>query len=186
MENKKEWFAQWFDSPLYHKLYNHRDEHEARDFIHAVFHHISIPKGAKVLDMACGKGRHSRVMAQLGFQVIGFDLSEHSIEEANAFHTPGAEFYVHDMRNPLPWKHFQACLNLFTSFGYFDEPSENVHSLKNIYHALAPGGWFLQDYINAEIITCNLPFEGVEMRGDLEFHIKKEWKDKNRWRLCKH
>lgn len=177
-EEKSEWFAEWFDTPYYHRLYNHRDEHEAKAFIELVFSSLQLPNGAKVLDMACGKGRHSRVMASLGYEVYGYDLSEKSIAAAHSLHTPHTHFFVHDMREPLPQQNFQACLNLFTSFGYFDLEEENALAIKNVCMALDDQGWFLQDYINAESILCALPWNGTEIRDELVFHIKKELKDR--------
>ena len=57
--SQKEWFASWFDSPYYHLLYQHRDDNEAKQFIGHLTEALDLPQGAKVLDLACGKGRHS-------------------------------------------------------------------------------------------------------------------------------
>jgi len=76
---QKEWFEDWFDTNYYHVLYQNRNEEEARRFIHNLIDHLGIPKGVKVLDLACGKGRHSITLNDLGYDVLGEDLSPNSI-----------------------------------------------------------------------------------------------------------
>ena len=71
----KEWFSSWFDSPYYHLLYASRDEQEAKHFIEALQAHLKIAAGAFVLDAACGKGRHAKMLQRHGMHVEGFDLS---------------------------------------------------------------------------------------------------------------
>ncbi len=79
---KKEWFASWFDSPFYHILYKNRDDEEAQQFISNLIQHIHLKKNAKVMDLACGKGRHARMLHQEGLRVLGVDLSPNSISAA--------------------------------------------------------------------------------------------------------
>ena len=78
----KAWFKDWFNSPYYHLLYQHRDENEAEQFIKTLIGYLQPAKGATMLDIACGKGRHSMALAEMGFDVTGNDLSEASISEA--------------------------------------------------------------------------------------------------------
>jgi 2-polyprenyl-3-methyl-5-hydroxy-6-metoxy-1,4-benzoquinol methylase len=170
-----EWFANWFDSEYYHLLYNKRNEDEAAVFIRNLVAHIQLSPGAKVADVACGKGRHSRVLASLGYQTTGFDLSRNSIDYANSLHTPGTEFFVHDMREAYPSHKFQAVFNLFTSFGYFDDPQDDIASIHHIYSMLEPGGYFVQDYLNGSSVKDCLPMSGEELRGEIKFEYKKEW-----------
>ena len=118
---EKSWYEEWFDSPYYHLLYQDRDEDEAQLFIHALAHKLRIPPEAKILDAACGKGRHSKTLAKYGFRVTGIDLSANNIaaarkyECANALHFEvwryAARFYREN--------EFDYVLNLFSSFGYF-------------------------------------------------------------------
>jgi 2-polyprenyl-3-methyl-5-hydroxy-6-metoxy-1,4-benzoquinol methylase len=79
---QKSWFKDWFNSHYYHLLYQHRDEEEALSFIQRLILHLHPSPGAKMLDVACGKGRHSKALADNGFDVTGIDLSEESIIEA--------------------------------------------------------------------------------------------------------
>jgi cyclopropane fatty-acyl-phospholipid synthase-like methyltransferase len=79
---QKEWFATWFDSPYYHLLYQHRDDNEAQQFLDHLIAKLALASNAHVLDLACGKGRHSITLAQKGFMVVGADLAANSIAAA--------------------------------------------------------------------------------------------------------
>ena len=78
-----------------------------------------------MLDLACGKGRHSIYLNKLGYNVIGADLSKNSIQFAKEFENNRLHFVEHDMRNPLE-KKYNAILNLFTSFGFFENDAEDI------------------------------------------------------------
>ncbi|MFL2637040.1 MAG: SAM-dependent methyltransferase, partial [Flavobacteriaceae bacterium] len=75
----------WFDSKYYHILYKDRDHDEARKFITKLLEHLNLKKNAKILDAACGKGRHSIEIEKLGYKVTGIDLSKNSIKHAKQF-----------------------------------------------------------------------------------------------------
>ena len=75
-----------------------------------------------MLDVACGKGRHSRFLAEKGYDVTGIDLSEYSIGEALKYEAENLHFYRHDMRLPFWINYFDYAFNFFTSFGYFQQP----------------------------------------------------------------
>ena len=122
------WFASWFDTPYYHILYKDRNYREAQIFMDNLTHYLNLPEHAKVLDLACGKGRHSIYLNQLGFRVLGVDLSENSIEIANKNANDTLNFKVHDMREPIK-EQFDAVFNLFTSFGYFENDDDNLKIL---------------------------------------------------------
>jgi SAM-dependent methyltransferase len=124
------WFKEWFNTPYYHILYKDRDFVEAENFIRNLTQDLQLSKDAKIIDLACGKGRHSVFLQQLGYEVLGVDLSEESIEHNKQFETSSTEtlkltFEVHDMRNELypnvSSEKVNAVFNLFTSFGYFDD-----------------------------------------------------------------
>lgn len=170
-----EWFESWFDTEYYHKLYCNRNDDEASAFIEALFQHIKLPAGSKVADIACGKGRHSFVMAALGMDVHGYDLSRNSIEAAREKNIPRTSFFVHDIRQPYQEDGFDAAFNLFTSFGYFSDPEDDLRALKNIHAMLKPGGVFVQDYINGLPVTKNLPWQGEERRDNLLFRLRKHF-----------
>ena len=108
---KKEWFAEWFDTPYYHILYKNRDNHEARVFIKSLVDLLQLPEASSVLDLACGKGRHSITLNEFGYNVLGVDLSAQSIAHANQFSNPSLSFAVQDMRQPIESKQFDAVMS---------------------------------------------------------------------------
>lgn len=111
-----EWFDAWFDTPYYHILYFNRDEQEAENFITRLINYLQPAKGSRMLDVACGKGRHSLTLANMGFSVTGIDLSANSIAEANKFAHADLEFFQHDMRQPFRINYYQYAFNFFYKF----------------------------------------------------------------------
>jgi len=171
----KEWFATWFDTAYYHQLYQHRNEDEARFFIQQLIAHIDLPSGSRVLDLACGKGRHAKTLHDLGLNVLGVDLSPNSIQEANKMSKEGLSFAVHDMREVLPNEQFQAVFNLFTSFGYFDTADENEKVLNAIAEMLVEHGLLVIDFMNARKVLDTLVEQEEKTVGNLTFHIQREY-----------
>jgi SAM-dependent methyltransferase len=167
------WFQNWFDTPYYHLLYRHRDGNEARDFLARLIDFIGIPQTARVLDLACGKGRHSMELHRLGYEVVGLDLSASSIDEARKFETIGLEFYVHDMRELYWTEHFDAVFNLFTSFGYFHSAEDDQHTINGVADALRPKGIFVLDFLNVNKVVSNMVGEETQMVDGVEFHVSR-------------
>jgi SAM-dependent methyltransferase len=166
------WFASWFDSPYYHILYKDRNYREAQIFMDNLTHYLNLPEKAKVLDLACGKGRHSIYLNQLGFEVIGADLSENSIAEANKNANELLHFQVHDMREPFEDK-FDAIFNLFTSFGYFENDDDNSKTLVAIKNSLTEYGFAVIDFMNVNQVIANLVPEETKTVDGIDFHIKR-------------
>lgn len=172
---KKEWFETWFDTHYYHLLYCERDHEEAKAFIHALANEVHLPKGVKVLDLACGKGRHAVTLHNLGLDVTGVDLSSKSIQEANKYATSGLEFIVHDMREPIKKKQYFAVFNLFTSFGYFESLEENLKVLNSVHSMLEEGGYFILDFMNSlKVIHDLVPNETKVIEG-IAFKIERKY-----------
>ncbi len=144
----KGWYKDWFNSPFYHKLYFERDEKEAEAFIKKLIDHLRPQPGSRMLDVACGKGRHSKTLASMGFTVTGIDISVDSIAYAKQFETPGLDFFVHDMRLPSWGNYFDYAFNFFTSFGYFKTRREHDDSIRTIARSLRPAGRLIIDYLN--------------------------------------
>ncbi|WP_281635845.1 class I SAM-dependent methyltransferase [Flavobacterium marginilacus] len=174
--NPENWFASWFDSPYYHILYKERNYREAQLFMDNLTHYLNLPEKAKVLDLACGKGRHSIYLNQLGFDVIGADLSENSIKEAQINSNATLHFQVHDMREVFEDK-FDAIFNLFTSFGYFENDEDNLTTLKAIKESLSEYGFAVIDFMNVTNVLNNLVPEEVKHVDGIDFHIKRYLKD---------
>lgn len=144
----KEWFQEWFDTEHYHQLYAHRDESEADSFLKQLMKRLAAPPGWHILDLACGRGRHARILSRLGYHVTGVDIAPRNVDYCRRHAPPGATFLQGDMRHLEFRERFDGVLLLFTSFGYFtDEENEDV--LRRTYQALKSGGWFVLDYFNS-------------------------------------
>ncbi|MDC0644465.1 methyltransferase domain-containing protein [Crocinitomicaceae bacterium] len=172
MQNK-EWFAEWFDTPYYHILYKNRDNHEARVFIKSLVDLLQLPEASSVLDLACGKGRHSITLNEFGYKVLGVDLSTQSIAHANQFSNSSLSFAVQDMREPIQSKKFDAVFNLFTSFGYFSSKHENEKVCQAMAQMLNSGGKLVIDFMNAQKVIQNLVPSELKKVQDIEFDIKR-------------
>jgi SAM-dependent methyltransferase len=170
------WFASWFDSPYYHVLYKERDEMEAQLFMDNIVHYLNLPEEAKILDLACGKGRHSIYLNQMGFQVTGADLSSNSIAIASLNKNETLKFVEHDMRVPFDEK-FDAIFNLFTSFGYFEDDEDNFITLKAIRDSISEYGFAVIDFMNVHNVLANLVPEEIKVVDQIEFHIKRYLKE---------
>lgn len=171
----KEWFAEWFDTPWYPILYGDRDDSEAEAFIrrlHALLRdRWTTPP--KVLDLACGAGRHSRVFDALGCEVTGFDLSAKSIAKARERGPDSIQYRVGDMRTMELDQRFDLIVNLFTSFGYFHELSDNVAVLAAVARHLEPKGCFVLDFMNTLYVKEHLVDRETVTRGGIEFKIQR-------------
>ena len=172
---KKEWFAEWFDTPYYHILYRNRDNHEARVFIKSLMDLLKLPEASSVLDLACGKGRHSITLNEFGYKVLGVDLSAQSIAHANQFSNPSLSFAVQDMREPIESKQFDAVFNLFTSFGYFSSKLENEKVCRAMAQMLNAGGRLVIDFMNVQKVIQELVPSELKRVQDIEFDIKRTY-----------
>ncbi len=149
-----EWFEQWFGEE-YHDLYPHRDDEDARRAVALIRSIVTWGNGDRILDLACGPGRHAAELARWGGRVIGFDLSRAMLRRARA--RTAAPLVRGDMR-ALPFRmgSFALAVNLFTSFGYFVDDDEHRRVVQQVVAALAPGGHFVLDYLNAEHVRRTL------------------------------
>ena len=145
-----DWFREWFDSPYYHKLYFERDEKEAAAFIGRLLDHLRPAPGSFLLDVACGRGRHSRILAAKGFDTTGIDLAAGSIDWALQYENEHLHFYRHDMRLPFWINYFDFAFNFFTSFGYFRTQREHSNTIRSISQSLKSKGVFVLDYLNVQ------------------------------------
>ncbi|KGO83651.1 SAM-dependent methyltransferase [Flavobacterium beibuense] len=170
------WFASWFDTPYYHILYKDRDYEEAQLFMDNITGYLNLPEDAKILDLACGKGRHSIYLNKLGYDVTGADLSENSIKEASKHTNDKLHFVVHDMRDTCNEK-YDAILNLFTSFGYFESDDDNLITLKAIHNSLTEYGFAVIDFMNVHKVIADLVPQETKVIDGIEFHIKRYVED---------
>ena len=176
MENTKTWFSEWFNTRYYHILYKNRNNDEAKVFMQNLVSFLKLPKNNSILDLACGKGRHSIFLNTLGYHVIGADLSENSIDYANQFANSTLKFIVQDMRKPFSIK-VDAVFNMFTSFGYFDNDNDDIKVLQNIETCLNKNGVAVIDYMNVNKVIKNLVNTELIKRDDINFRIKRHLTD---------
>ncbi|RZS90427.1 SAM-dependent methyltransferase [Aquimarina brevivitae] len=170
------WYTSWFDTPYYHTLYKDRNHVEAKLFMDNLTQYLNLSPGEKILDLACGKGRHSIYLNSLGFNVTGVDLSENSIAYASQFENDSLQFKVHDMCKPFN-DSFTAVFNLFTSFGYFDKDDDNLKTIKAIKTDLSEYGVGVIDFMNVNYVIDNLVAEETKTVDGITFDIKRYTKD---------
>jgi 2-polyprenyl-3-methyl-5-hydroxy-6-metoxy-1,4-benzoquinol methylase len=170
---RKAWFTNWFNSPYYHQLYAHRDDKEAKAFIERLIGYLQPAPGSTMLDMACGRGRHSRTLAALGYEVTGVDVAPENIRYAKRYETPQLHFEVHDMRKILCSRCFDYVFNFFTSFGYFDQLHQNELAMRTMVTALKKGGVLVMDYINSDYASQQLIAREVKTIKETDFLIER-------------
>ncbi len=156
-----EWFAQWFGEE-YLALYPHRDAAEARQLVQLVGRCVGWGPASRVLDIACGPGRHAAALEGEGITPVGLDLSMVLLRRARAVtHAP---LLRADLRHlPIRDRAVDVALSLFTSFGYFDTDAEHASALTGMAHTVRLGGWFVLDFLNAGMVR-----EGVRAAHAVE------------------
>lgn len=184
------WFKEWFNTQDYLEIYKHRDKNDARKIVSLISRTVTLKKGAKVLDLACGNGRHSVLFASKGFDVLGIDLSPYLIKQAKQKlstdyfkYRNRLKFEIRDMRNIRHKNEFDLVVNLFSSFGYFDTDRENIKVITSIARCLKKNGFFFFDFLNArqlEKTLVPLDITGrnqnmvVQVRGITGGFVKKD------------
>ncbi|HRG60201.1 MAG TPA: class I SAM-dependent methyltransferase [Bacteroidia bacterium] len=175
-----EWFEDWFNSPYYHLLYSHRDEEEANRFMQNLLAQLKPDASSRILDLACGKGRHAQFIATKGYDVIGIDLSENSIQEALLKSTSNLQFFEHDMRFPFRINYFDYVFNLFTSFGYFNNQRDEINTIKSVALNLKPSGMVVIDFFNAaKVMQMTAKCSEQKTIDGIAFDWKKSIVDKS-------
>jgi SAM-dependent methyltransferase len=170
------WFKDWFNSTYYHQLYFNRDDKEAATFIDKLINYLKPIPGSSMLDVACGKGRHSIQLAGKGFDVTGIDLSGDSINEALQSQTDTLHFYKHDMRLPFRINYYDYAFNFFTSFGYFKTRREHDNGIRTIAQAIKKDGIFVMDFLNVHYAEDHLVHQSEKEIDGINFIITK-WHD---------
>ena len=174
VDQNKAWFSTWFDTKYYHTLYKNRNESEAELFISNLYKYLNL-SNEYVLDLACGKGRHSLTLNSLGLRVLGVDLSPHSIQNASQFQNNHLKFQEHDMREVIENENFNVIFNLFTSFGYFEDEADNFAVLRAIHEMLLVDGILVIDFMNTTKTLNSLVSEEVIVQDNIVFNLKREF-----------
>ena len=175
-KEQSKWFQSWFNTSYYHILYKNRDYKEAEIFIKNIVKYLNLDKEDSILDLACGKGRHSIFLNSLGFHVTGLDLSKNSIKDAKKKQSSSLHFNVHDMRN-LYSTQFEVVLNLFTSFGYFEKDSDNFKVIQTIKSSLKQNGIGVIDFMNSSHVIENLIPQNSYQADGVTFKLKRSYSD---------
>ena len=170
----KNWFDTWFDTKYYHILYKNRDYSEAENFISKLTNELKIKSNQTILDLACGKGRHSIFLNKLGFTTTGVDLSIESIKSASSHQNETLDFFVHDMRRKMENKSFDYVFNLFTSIGYFEDESDNLKMLQSIDSYTNKDGILVIDFMNAHKTIANLVTDEIKIVDDIKFVLNRK------------
>jgi SAM-dependent methyltransferase len=163
------WYVTYFGEE-YFDIYGPMlsEERTARE-VEGIIKLLDLPQGSRILDLACGHGRHAIPLAQSGFQVTGQDLSEVFLDraraEAQARSAPIR--WVHGDMRKIPFvDEFDAIINIFTAFGYFESDTEDQQVLHQVHKALRPGGHFLLDLMHRDALVRRFqPFD-VSRRDD--------------------
>jgi SAM-dependent methyltransferase len=149
-----DWFEEWFGVD-YLRIYQHRDESEAERAIDLITAHVHDQDIQAVLDLACGAGRHSKALCERWW-TVGLDLSAALLRVARR-EDADAPYVRADMRElPFAAESFDLVVNLFTSFGYFEDDREHARVLACVRDVLKPGGAFVIDFLNASQVRRNL------------------------------
>jgi len=170
------WFREWFNSPYYHQLYFEHNEKEASAFINRLIDHLHPAANSLMLDVACGRGRHSKLLADKGFDVTGIDIAPDSILFANKFENDHLHFYEHDMRLPFWINYFNYAFNFFTSFGYFKTDRENYNAIRTIAQSLKRSGTLVLDYLNVHYAEDRLVHKSQKEINGVIYYLTK-WYD---------
>ncbi len=155
--NASPWYIEFFEDGFYHRRWApaarfQRAEREVDFIVEA----LGLPSGAAVLDLCCGEGRHAVALARRGYSVTGLDLSAYQLRVARRTARQAGvavRWRRADMRD-IPWRGpFDAVINILTSFGYLESDEEDFRVLEAVSRALKPGGKFLIDTINREMLV---------------------------------
>jgi SAM-dependent methyltransferase len=150
-----EWFREAFGE-LYPLLYPHRDDESAAREVARLVELLGLEGSrARVLDLACGNGRHAVAFAAAGLRVFGFDLSPQLLQRAGSRRELTGRLVRADMRAVPFAAAFDLVVNLFTSFGYFSD-EQNALALAEMAGALIPGGRLVIDHINRATVERKL------------------------------
>ena len=163
------WFAdEAFWEAVYPFIFSDEKRAAAVADVEAIASLVARPVG-EVLDLCCGPGRHSVAFAKHGGRVTGVDRSPFLLAHARRYASiegVDVRWVEADMREFVEPGRFDLAVNLFTSFGYFDDPADNARVLANVAASLAPGGAFVMDIVGKEVVARVFQQCGVQELPD--------------------
>jgi SAM-dependent methyltransferase len=140
------WYTTFFGEDYLRVYVPYLTPERTRAEVMGILRLLNLPGGARILDLACGYGRHSIPLAAVGYQVTGLDLSDAQLRRARVTAQDAAvdvRWLQGDMR-ALPFaSEFDAVINIFTAFGYLESTEQDIEVLRQVQKALVPGGAFL-------------------------------------------
>lgn len=152
----------WFDAGCtseYLAVYPHRDRTDARSMANLIRSSVTCEAGSPALDVGCGVGRHRPFLSRFQW-TVGIDLSAPLLGIARARDQDSVLVRADMRRLPFRSRSFALVVNLFTSFGYFDDDREHRRVIAEIARVTRPGGWFILDFLNARRVRTTLvPFD---------------------------
>jgi SAM-dependent methyltransferase len=170
---ESDWFEDWFGEE-YLALYEHRDQHEAREMAQLIASRVGAATNAPVLDLACGAGRHQRMLTDNGWWTVGLDLSPSLLRTARVADRE-APLVRADMRAlPFATGSFALVVNLFTSFGYFRDDAMHLRVITEVGRITRPGGWFVLDYLHAAHVRASLVARDERTVGTVTVEQERE------------
>jgi SAM-dependent methyltransferase len=176
------WYVKSFQED-YLKIYAHRTDEAAKEEVDRITSLLHMKPHSKVLDLCCGNGRHSRQLTNMGFQVTGIDLSTVLLDEAEQKNGDHFIRYIQRDVRDLPFEEeFDYVLNLFTSFGYFEQVEENIKVFQSIHRSLKQEGKFLIDFLNPGYVRSTLVPYSERRVNDLLIIEKRKIEGK---KVCK-
>jgi len=174
-----DWFESWFNEE-YLALYPHRDQADAARLVELMRREVGWTEGWRVLDVACGPGRHARAIEAAGARCIGLDLSMTLLRIAQS--ESSTPLIRADMRRiPVRPASMDLTLNLFTSFGYFDNDAEHRLALEEMASTVRPGGWFVIDFLNSLRVEATLVASETAQLGGMDVRISRGLLEGNRF-----
>lgn len=171
MDNK-EWYIEAFQE-WYSIVYYHRDDKEAQEQVEFACSELGLTRKSRVLDLCCGYGRHLKFLSERLSFVVGLDLSLYLLREAQGNNSMHNTCFLRGDVRYLPFcsQSFNAVLNLFTSFGYFEEHNDNLKQLEQISIILKKKGLLLFDYFNPLLVQ---KIKNIETEKIYKSYIIKE------------
>ena len=162
------WFTDLYNRPAYLRLYEAMDRNLAPGEAAAAVRFLGLRPGARVLDLACGFGRHVVELQRLGYRAVGVDLAKMMVERAATFAQQNRlpPHYVRADFRALPFHGtFDAATSFFVSFGFLGD-SENLLVMREFTRVLRPGGRLFMDTWNAPRTIAELQPRITERRAD--------------------
>ncbi|MDC7240225.1 MAG: class I SAM-dependent methyltransferase [Spirochaetales bacterium] len=184
-----EWFWKTYGPIMFDSERMEKSSYEAKKIIDI----CGLKPGDRVFDCCCGMGRHSIELAASGCSVTGMDLSRGYLDIARkeaSERSVTVDFIHRDVRELEYNEEFNAVINMFTSFGYFDDPDEDLVLLKNLHRSLKPGGTLFMEMWGKEVLARDFEertwFERDGIKILLEYSVDLNWTELcNRWLFYK-